>query len=394
MSILPSISSRRLTVVVIGGGATGIGIARDAAMRGFKVVLVERGELGSGTSGRFHGILHSGSRYVVNDPVTAADCFRENQILRKIIPSAVMDTGGIFLALNSEEASHADTLMRACQRAGIPATEIGIDQALTAEPHVAHTAKRAFTVPDGFVNGDTLLQLNKQAAVQAKVPATFLTRHGLEGFHISGGRITAVSVREVQTGVSESIQCDYVINAAGVWAGQVAQLASVPLAMIFDKGTMIDFKQKFAHAVLNRCRPEADGDLLVPHGPYSVMGTTARVMTDVNHCYPTQEEVDLLLEEGALMVPSLKGAEVARVYAGLRPLFDEASSRSDGTATRSVSRSFHILDHEDRGVENFISVVGGKVTLYRHMAEAAVDLLCAKSGSRQKGMTAEVTIGE
>src|SRR5438045_985805 len=92
-------------LVVIGGGATGVGIARDAAMRGFKVTLVERSNLGSGTTGNFHGLLHSGVRYVVNDPATALQCFQENRILKRIATTAITDTGGFFLALNDEEVA-------------------------------------------------------------------------------------------------------------------------------------------------------------------------------------------------------------------------------------------------------------------------------------------------
>lgn len=377
-------------VVIIGGGATGIGVALDAALRGFKVVLVERDELGSGTSGRFHGILHSGSRYVVNDPATARDCLRENQILRRIIPSAIVDTGGLFLALNADEAIYADALLQACLQAGIPAQEITPKQALDHEPHIVTTLKRALTVPDGFINGDELLRLNRRAAARAVTPATFLTHHELVGFHKNNDKLSAVSVRDTDTDAIEDIECDYVINAAGVWAGQVAQLAAVPLTMVFDKGTMIDFRQKFSSAVLNRCRPENDGDLLVPHGSFSVMGTTARVITDASECYPTQEEVDTLLDEGAAMVPRLKGAEVARIYAGVRPLFNESTAPVG--ATRSISRSFHVLDHQDHGLSNFISVVGGKVTLYRHMAETTVDLLCVKSGHHVKSTTADTVL--
>lgn len=80
-------------VVVIGGGSTGLGVVRDAAMRGYRAVLVERVDLGEGTTGRFHGLLHSGGRYVVSDPQSATECAEENAILCRIQASAVEDTG-------------------------------------------------------------------------------------------------------------------------------------------------------------------------------------------------------------------------------------------------------------------------------------------------------------
>src|SRR5258706_8385343 len=86
-------------ILVIGGGATGLGVAWDAALRGYKTLLVEKGDLAHGTSGRYHGVLHSGGRDVVRDPRSALDCYRENLILKRIMPSAIEDTGGYFAAV-------------------------------------------------------------------------------------------------------------------------------------------------------------------------------------------------------------------------------------------------------------------------------------------------------
>jgi glycerol-3-phosphate dehydrogenase len=84
-------------ILVIGGGATGTGILRDLAMRGFKCLLVERRDLAYGTTGRYHGLLHSGGRYAVKDPIAAKECIEENRILRRIMPQCIEDTGGFFV---------------------------------------------------------------------------------------------------------------------------------------------------------------------------------------------------------------------------------------------------------------------------------------------------------
>jgi glycerol-3-phosphate dehydrogenase len=81
-------------ILVIGGGATGTGLVRDLAMRGFKTILVEQSDLATGTTGRYHGLLHSGGRYVVKDPLAAKECIEENKILRRIMPECIEDTGG------------------------------------------------------------------------------------------------------------------------------------------------------------------------------------------------------------------------------------------------------------------------------------------------------------
>src|SRR5437764_12242829 len=84
-------------ILVVGGGSTGAGAVRDAAMRGFSTILVERGDLATGTTGRFHGLLHSGGRYVVKDPRSARECMDENRVLRRIAADCVEDTGGFFV---------------------------------------------------------------------------------------------------------------------------------------------------------------------------------------------------------------------------------------------------------------------------------------------------------
>lgn len=379
------------TIVVIGGGATGVGIARDASERGYEVVVIEKGDLASGTTGHFHGILHSGSRYAVLDQATASECYSENQILRRIIPSAITDTGGLFLAMNDDEAAYADTLMAACTAAGIPTKEITIKEVLQREPYVAPTVRRAFSVPDAFINGAQMVKLNKLAAERADVPATFFVRHEVIGIRLSGKCIEAIDIRDNRTGEIRSVYCDYVVNASGVWAGRLAALSGIKLDMIYDKGSMIAYQDNFSSAVLNRCRPQDDGDLLVPSGGYSVLGTTARVISDIDQAWPTQEEIDVLTREGSEMVPALGSADVTRIYAGIRPLQGLPALQSAAN-TRGISRSYHVIDHVNDGVDNMVSVVGGKVTIYRLMAETTVDLLCKKSGIQSACRTGHLPI--
>ena len=95
-------------VLVIGGGSTGAGVARDAAMRGLSTVLVERGDLATGTSGRFHGLLHSGGRYVVKDPMAAQECYAENLVLRRIAADCIEDTGGLFVTTPIDDPGYAE----------------------------------------------------------------------------------------------------------------------------------------------------------------------------------------------------------------------------------------------------------------------------------------------
>ncbi len=138
-------------VLVIGGGVTGCGVLFDLAQRGFKCLLLERGALSMGTSGRFHGLLHSGGRYVVNDPHAAHECLHENLILRKIMPHCLEDTGGFFVTTPWDPPEYADTFYQACQNVGIPCDEISIADMLSQEPLLNPDISRCFRVPDGSI---------------------------------------------------------------------------------------------------------------------------------------------------------------------------------------------------------------------------------------------------
>src|SRR3954453_19973636 len=131
-----SLATRRIQteVLVIGGGATGVGTAWDAALRGFEVVLVDRSDLAEGTSGRFHGLLHSGGRYVVKDPLAAEECVAENAVIRRIIPDCIEDTGGLFVTTPDDDLAYADEFLAACKETGLPVEEIPVAEALRREP--------------------------------------------------------------------------------------------------------------------------------------------------------------------------------------------------------------------------------------------------------------------
>lgn len=98
-------------VIIIGGGATGAGTARDCALRGLSVLLIERYDFTAGATGRNHGLLHSGARYAVNDHESAVECIKENRILRNIARHCIEDTGGLFISLPEDDPAYRDTFI-------------------------------------------------------------------------------------------------------------------------------------------------------------------------------------------------------------------------------------------------------------------------------------------
>jgi len=138
--------------------------------------------------------------------------------------------------------------------------------------------------------------------------------------------------------------------------------------------------------VLNRCRPPSDGDIVLPHGGEVVLGTTSEAVEDPDDYGRTDAEVERVVSECAAMLPGVAGARRRRTWWGVRPLYEPDESDREG---RGISRGFVLLDHADGGVENAASIVGGKLTTYRRMAEATADRVCDRLGVDAACRTAE-----
>ncbi len=372
-------------VVVIGGGATGAGALRDAALRGFKTLLLERSDFGTGTSGRYHGLLHSGGRYAVKDPLSARECIAENIILHRIAAATIEDTGGLFVATPDDDPAYADRFVTACRDSGIPVTEISIAEMLRREPRLNPAITRAFVVPDASCEPWALIEGNIRSARAYGGDAW--PYHQVTGFERQNGRITVVRTRDTRSGEEQSIACDFVVNAAGAWAGQIGELAGVPLTMTAGKGSMIVMNHRIVNSVVNRCHLPGDGDILVPVGSVAIIGTTSINVPDPDAFEIEPAEIDSMLREGEKLVPGLAKMRSLRAYAGVRPLYGNEGASAEG---RDVSRAFAVLDHRSRdGLGNMISIVGGKLTTYRLMAEHGVDALCRSLGVDRPCHTAD-----
>src|SRR5918999_3079554 len=207
-------------VLVIGGGATGAGVARDAAMRGFKTILVERRDLAEGTSGRFHGLLHSGGRYVVKDPGSAKECMDENRILKRIAADTIEDTGGLFVTTPWDDAAYGDEFMAGCAAAGIPVEEVPVARALAEEPRLNPRIERAFRVPDAGIDAWKLVWSCARSVQQHG--GRVLTYHAVTGLIRRGDAVVGAVTRSELDGSEVVIHADFVINASGAWAAQIA----------------------------------------------------------------------------------------------------------------------------------------------------------------------------
>ncbi len=378
-------------LLVIGGGATGTGIAWDAALRGFSVVLVEKRDLTHGTTGRYHGLLHSGGRYVVQDPQSAAECIAENRILRRTHTHCIEDTGGFFVVTPEDEGPYPDQFKAACDRTGVPCREISVAQARKREPLLNPRISRVFEAPDG--SADSFLATHATAQAAQLAGARILTYHEVVDLIVEGNegdrRVMGARVRDVARGQDVELRADMTINASGAWAGLIARTAGLVVNVIPGKGTLLAMNHRIVNTVINRCKSPSDGDIIVPIHTIAVIGTTDERVTDPENLTIEPWEVELLLAEGDKLVPGISGARVVRAWAGVRPLYQESYTG----ASRDATRAFTLLDHKARdGVSGFLTIIGGKWTTFRLMAEKTLDKACEQLGVRKPCITSATPV--
>lgn len=374
-------------VVIIGGGATGAGILRDLCLRGVKAILVERGDLGCGTSSRFHGLLHSGARYAVKDRNAAVECIEENQILRKIAAPCVEPISSIFIRTPEDDPDYEDGWVKACAAAGISAEPLTIAQALALEPNLSPKIQSAYLCPGAAIDGFRLLWHIFDNA--QKLGGNVLTYTNVISIDSSNGKIEGVTVQNKFTGEKFKIACDYLINATGPWCAQVAGLAGIKINIKPSKGTLIAFNHRISTNVIHRLHKPADADIFVPHGTVTILGTTS-MDAEPDDNTTTQEEVRAMMEIGKATFENLESYRILRVFAGCRPLYAGDDSAASG---RNVSRDFVALDHGPRdGLQNFMSVCGGKFTTHRQMAEKVCNLVCPVLGNNKPCVTARIPL--
>ncbi|MGD8285683.1 MAG: anaerobic glycerol-3-phosphate dehydrogenase subunit GlpA [Desulfobacterales bacterium] len=368
-------------VLIIGGGATGTGIARDLALRGVECILVERRDINAGASGANHGLLHSGGRYVFADQESAKECRQEGELLKRLAPHCIEDTGGLFIAVEGDDETYVADFPHLCSQCNIQVQPVDVKEARELEPVLSDKLIAAYMVADASIDPFKLSMENMAQAQE--LGSTLLRFTKVVGFEKSNHKIQAAHLQNIITGEEFIIEAEQVINATGAWAGVVAALAGAAIDIIYSKGSLIVTHNRITERVVNRLRPSASADILVPGGTVSILGTTSIRIDHLDQVYPTVEEVDTMVGEAVKMIPALQTTRYIRAYSGVRPLVGSQSVADD----RSISRSFALIDHSEDGLENFATISGGKLTTYRLMAEKTADLVCRRLGVSRPCLT-------
>ena len=357
-------------VVIIGAGSTGAAIAHDLALRGLRVTLVERFGPASGTTGHNQAQLHSGARYAVNDPHSARECAQENIILRKLMPHALELNDGLFIALDEDHLSYRETFLEACAQSHIPTAEIPPAEALKLETRLNPHLLAAIRIPDGVF--DPYRFTLSFLGTARKNGATFLPFTEVIAIKPNDGQVRVY--QKVNNEIVD-IGCDAIVNAAGPWAQRIADMADIRLSLEASAGVMVTLSRRLCNMVINLLTPPTDGDIIVPQRNTSILGTTSWTVDDPDYIPVPPDHVHQLLELAEWMIPGASRVPVRGVMAAARPLIKDSA-----TSGRASTRRDRIYDHAEDGKPGFFSIIGGKTTTARLMAEKISNMVCAYLG--------------
>jgi glycerol-3-phosphate dehydrogenase len=372
-------------VLIIGAGFTGVATAHDLALRGCDVTVVERGDICNGTSGRTHGLLHSGGRYAVKDKESAIECIDENTILRKIVPQVIEPNGGLFIAIDEGDLAYADQFIASCEECHISLHELTPQKALQLEPNINPNVLRALIIPDGTF--DPLRLALAFAATARHNGAQFCMYTEVEGLLMDGkGSVIGLKTLDRASNSRHELYADVVVNATGAWAGQITGMAGLDAPVKPTPGIMVAYDQRFVQRAVNRLNVPGDGDIVLPQRRMVVVGTTSFDAENPDYIPVTEDQIKIMLDRGSDLIPAIRNAKPRGIYMATRPLVG-------GGSGRSIARTFKCYDHkESHGIDGFVTITGGKATTLRAMAEKTADMVCSKLGVSTPCVTKETLL--
>ena len=375
-------------VIVIGGGVTGAGVARDLALRGVSVLLLEKGDWGGGASGASSWLVQGGPRYLVSDPeTTRLSCQEAGHVVRvarhlvhrclMLVPVLPGDRLGIE---RLETAMEVYDRLQPLKDAR-PHLRLSGAEARRLEPGLAPEVAAAVTLDEWGLDPHRLAWANVLDAVRAGARA--LNHSAVEAIVRDGGTVAGVRYRAAD-GQRVEARARMVVNAAGPWAPAVAATAGARARLRPAKGVHVVYDRRLSGFAVTAEAVDGREVALVPHGGVTLLGTTDDDhYGDLDALDVLPEEVDYLLQAARRVFPSIDQHRPVRATAGVRPTLYEWRANED-----DLSRRFEVLDHEREGAAGLVTVAGGKLTLYRLMAERTADVVCARLGVRAACATA------
>jgi glycerol-3-phosphate dehydrogenase len=375
-----SLVDRTVDLLVIGGGIIGAGIARDAALRGLQVALVEQADFASGTTSRPTRLIHGGLRYLeLFDFALVRSDMRERETLLRIASHLVYPLP-FLLPLYRPTFLYQLKLRFGMQLYDL----LSLDKSLPRRQHLDRAATLAAEPtldPDGLEGAwrfyDAQVPLVERLVIENLVDASahgalVLNHASATGYLREGQRVEGATVRDRQSGETLRVRARYTVNATGPWLDRtIAPIhgESKPLLRL-TKGVHLVTRRATEHAHVLFAKSDGRLFFVLPWRDATIIGTTDTDYSgDPGTVAPTADDVRYLQNEARRAFPSAPFDEIYFTWAGVRALV-----REEGVTEGEVSRKHALFDHAKReGIEGVLSVVGGKITAYRAIAEEVVD---------------------
>ncbi|MCC7352741.1 MAG: glycerol-3-phosphate dehydrogenase/oxidase [Anaerolineae bacterium] len=368
-------------ILVVGGGITGTSIARDAALRGFRTALLEKGDFASGTSSRSSRLAHGGIRYLESyEFALVFEALRERGILRRIAPHLVHPTPFIYPVYRGKEPPlwklaagmwlyDALALFRNFRLHRIA----GRGRIREWEPVMGQEGLQGGAEYYDSVVYDARLTLAVARSAH-RAGAALVNHAAVVSFSKEDGRIVGVGARDALSGKELAARACVVVNATGVWGDALMQMddPDAPHHLRPSKGIHILVRrERMGHWRAVVFFSPRDGRILflIPWGAFSIIGTTdTEYEGDLDKPYTTAEDVAYVLEAANAAFPEagLRESDIVSNWAGLRPLVFEG----DASSTYKVSREHRIFVSPS----GLVSISGGKLTTAREMARQVVEI--------------------
>ncbi len=374
------LTARRLDVLVIGGGITGAGIAREAAMRGLSVAVVDRGDFGSGTSSRSSRLIHGGLRYLEHRQWSLVrESLVERSVLLRIAPHLVRPLSFLFPVFATDRLSRWKielglTLYDVLALRGNVRRHRALSKraVLEEEPLLRERGLAGGALYWDAQCDDARLTLAalRSAAAHGALVSNYMCVTALE---MEDGRISGATIEDRLTGAQGTVHARVVVNAAGPWVDQIRRLedpAEVPLLAPTRGAHVMVPRSRLGHQHAITFLSPIDGRVMfvLPWGDRSYIGTTDTDSGDSpDHVAATEADMLYLLRSANAIFPNARLAleDVSVSWAGLRPLLRDAKGSGPGARSRE-----HSVTTGRRGL---ITVAGGKLTTFRRMAFTAID---------------------